>query len=203
MEMTGEEEVEDAGPGEIEAPPKPPGMDVATDMPWWGVVLFGILMVVFGVIAMVYTDVALWTLIVLFGAIAFVQGILMIIASFAVKKENPGWMVLFLVGIISIILGVVVMVWPDVSATIVLYLVAAWFLIMGLMMLVWAIRNRHEEVPGKMFYAIGGLVAIIFALIAFAWPKETVLTILWIIGLFALIFGIFIIIAGFMAKKNQ
>jgi uncharacterized membrane protein HdeD (DUF308 family) len=95
------------------------------------------------------------------------------------------------------------MVWPDITALIVLWLIAAWFLIMGMLMVVWGLRHRAEEVPGKALYVILGLVAIAFAFVAFLYPDGTALSIVWLIGLFAVIFGLLMVVAGFMAKGKQ
>jgi uncharacterized membrane protein HdeD (DUF308 family) len=48
-----------------------------------------------------------------------------------------------------------------------------------------------------------GIIGIVFGLVALAWPEQTAMTIVWIIGLFATIFGILFMIIGFMVKGKQ
>ena len=106
------------GSGEsVDAPPVK--MNVLVDAPWWQPVVAGLITLIIGGVAMAWPDITLWFVIVLFGAIMFIQGIMAIIASFVVKNENPMWVVMFLVGLVSVILGGVIMAWPDLTALVV------------------------------------------------------------------------------------
>lgn len=172
--------------------------------PWWEMVLRGILLLVLGVIAMVYPDITIAIIILLFGAIILVEGIFLVIGAIMVKAEDPMWVVLLIGGIISIILGSIILAWPDLTARVVLFLIGAWALIVGLINLMWAIKVRkNEEVTGKGIHALFGIVGISFGLIAIAWPEETATTLIVIIGILIAIMGILLMVAGFMSRKEQ
>ena len=172
--------------------------------PWWEMVLRGILLLLLGVLAMVYPDITLGIIILLFGAIILVEGIFLVIGAIMVKAEDPMWVVLLIGGIISIILGGIILAWPDLTARVVLFLIGAWALIVGLINLMWAIKVRkNEEVTGKGIHAVFGIIGISFGLICIVWPDETVLTLVVIIGIFMAIMGILLVIAGFMSRKEQ
>lgn len=172
--------------------------------PWWEMVLRGILLLVLGIIAMVYPDITIGIIVLLFGALILVEGIFLVIGSIAVKAEDPMWVVLLIGGIVSIILGAIILAWPDLTARVVLFLIGAWALIVGLINLMWALKVRkNEEVTGKGVHAFFGIVGIAFGIIAIAWPEETAVTIVVIIGIFIALMGILLVIAGFMARKEQ
>ncbi len=172
--------------------------------PWWEMVLRGILLLVLGVIAMVYPDITIGIIVLLFGALILIEGIFLVIGSIAVKAEDTMWVVLLIGGIVSIALGAMILAWPDLTARVVLFLIGAWALIVGLINLMWALKVRkHEEVTGKGVHAFFGIVGIAFGIIAIAWPKETAVTIVVIIGIFIALMGILLVIAGFMARKEQ
>ncbi|MCK5251865.1 MAG: DUF308 domain-containing protein [Thermoplasmata archaeon] len=156
-----------------------------------------------GILAMTYPDITLEIFLMLFGALVLIQGIFAIIGSFVVKAEDPMWVLLLIGGIVSVILGSVALFWPDLTAIILLWLIGAWALVVGLVMLIYAIKVRKAEVAGKEVQAVLGIIGIVFGLVAFAWPEETAMTIVWIIGLFAVIFGILFMIIGFMVKGKQ
>ncbi len=172
--------------------------------PWWEMVIGGILIMVMGIIAMVYPDITIGIIILLFGAILLVEGIFLIIGSFAVKAEDPMWVMLLIGGIISLIIGAAILAWPDITAKLVLWLFAIWAIVVGMINLVWAVKTRKDaDVAGKPAHAVFGIIGITFGIIAFAWPEATIMSIVWIVGLFATLMGILLMIAGFMARKKQ
>lgn len=172
--------------------------------PWWEMVVRGILLLILGIIAMVYPDITLAIIILLFGALILVEGIFLVIGSIVVRADDPMWVVLLIGGIISIILGSIILVWPDVTARVVLFLIGAWAIIVGTINLMWALKVRkYEEVTGKGVHAVFGLVGIAFGIICIAWPDGTAKTLIFIIGLLVTILGILLIISGFMAKGEQ
>lgn len=171
--------------------------------PWWTLVLQGLFVLVLGIMAMVYPDITLEIFLMLFGALILIQGIFAIIGSFAIKAEDPMWVLLLIGGIISVILGSIALFWPDVTAVILLWLIGFWALIVGTVMLIYALKVRKAEVAGKGIQAVMGIVGIVFGLVALAWPEQTAMTIVWFIGLFAVLFGILFIIVGFKAKSKQ
>jgi uncharacterized membrane protein HdeD (DUF308 family) len=172
--------------------------------PWWEMVLRGIMLLILGVIAMVYPDITLAIIILLFGALILVEGIFLVIGAIMAKAEDPMWVVLLIGGIVSVALGAIILVWPDLTARVVLFLIGAWALISGLINLMWALKVRkHEEVTGKSVHAIFGILGIAFGIIAIAWPEETAMTIVVIIGIFIALMGILLVVAGFMARKGQ
>ena len=206
--MGGEEEkpTEDAVDEPTSEPDKvqvPTVQAAVLNAPWWALVLQGLLVLVLGILAMTYPDITLEIFLMLFGALVLIQGIFAIIGSFVVKAEDPMWVLLLIGGIVSVILGSVALFWPDLTAIILLWLIGAWALVVGLVMLIYAIKVRKAEVAGKEVQAVLGIIGIVFGLVTFAWPEETALTIVWIIGLFAVIFGILFMIIGFMVKGKQ
>ena len=172
--------------------------------PWWEMILRGILLLILGALAMVYPDITLAIIILLFGALILVEGIFLVIGSIAIKAEDSMWVVLLIGGVVSVVLGAIILAWPDLTARVVLFLIGAWALIVGLINLMWALKVRkNKEVTGKGVHAIFGIIGIAFGIIAIAWPKETAESIIVIIGIFVALLGILLVIAGFMARKEQ
>jgi uncharacterized membrane protein HdeD (DUF308 family) len=167
------------------------------DRPPWELVIRGILIVIFGILAIIYPGLTLALLIIFFGAFVFIEGIFHMVGSFAVKAENPQWILMFLNGLFNFIIGVIVLSWPGMSALVLLYFIGAWALITGTVQIVFGLRA-----PGgggeKGVHIIGGIIGICFGLLAFTWPDVTAWSIVTIIGIFAIFFGIQLIVLGLL-----
>lgn len=192
------------GPVEEREEVEVPKVQVAIlNAPWWALVLQGLLVLLLGVFAMMDPELASDIFFMLIGAMVLLQGIFAIIGAFTVKAQDPMWVLLLIGGLVSVILGSITLFWPDVTKVILIWLVGFWALIVGTVMLVYAIKVRRQEVAGKGVQSVLGIIGIAFGLIALVWPKDTINTLVWIIGLMAVLFGILFMIVGFMVRSRQ
>lgn len=175
--------------------------DFLLSRPWWELVLRGIFITIFGALALIYPDLTLAVLIIFFGAFVFIEGIFQMVGSFTVKADNPQWVLMFISGLFSFMIGVIVLAWPGMSALVLLWFVAAWFLMMGTVQLVFGLRSS-EGGAKKGIHVIGGIIGITFGLMAFMWPGATAMVIVWVIGLFAIFFGIQLLVLGLLSKDD-
>jgi uncharacterized membrane protein HdeD (DUF308 family) len=166
---------------------------------WWTFILRGILAIAFGVIAFIAPPATIAALVLLFGAWALVDGVFDIIAAIQHRtRDRPFWLAL-LEGIAGIIAGVLALAFPAIAADVLLLLISAWAIVTGVLEIVLAIRLR-EEITGELWLAIGGILSIVFGVLLFLFPVSGALTIVWIIGAFAIAFGISMIILGWRLR---
>ena len=163
---------------------------------WWLLVLQGILAVVFGVTAWVWPDLTVYTLVILFGAYSFVGGVMSLFAAGNVRREGSSpWPFVFQ-GLLGIATGVVVAVWPDISATALLYVIAAFAIVTGVTEVVSAIELR-KVIDNEWFLAIAGIASIAFGVITAIYPGDGAVALVWTIGIYAVFFGTLLIALGF------
>ncbi|WP_067462570.1 HdeD family acid-resistance protein [Actinomadura macra] len=166
---------------------------------WWVLALRGAFAILFGVVAWVWPDITVWALVVLFGAYALVDGIFALAAAFRGTRGQPRGM-LVLSGVAGIVLGIVAMAWPGVTAFVLLMLIAAWAVVTGVMEIVAAFALR-KELRGEWAYALTGVISVVFGILLFAWPASGAVAIVWLIGLFAILFGAVMVGAAFRLRK--
>jgi uncharacterized membrane protein HdeD (DUF308 family) len=99
-----------------------------------GYAIGGALGVVAGLITLFWPGITALVLVVMIGAWALVTGILEIWAAVA-TPVGPGWM-LVLVGILSLVAGVLILVRPDVGAIAIARVIGIYAIITGVLMLV-------------------------------------------------------------------
>ncbi len=156
---------------------------------WKVTALRGVLAIVFAVVILVWPNIGLSALLALFGAFALVSGIATIAGAFnlPIQGGQRAWLVVE--GLLGIVVGVVVFVWPDLSALGLLYAIATWAIVMGIfemsLAFVLPIGGRRS-----LLVALGGLLAIAFGVIMFAHPGAGAIALLSLIAAFALVTGV-------------
>jgi uncharacterized membrane protein HdeD (DUF308 family) len=166
---------------------------------WWLYAVRGLLAVIFGVLALVWPGQTMLALVLLFGAYALVDGIFSTVAGVAFRRYFERWWAVLLEGIAGIIIGLLAFLWPNVTALVLLYLIAAWALITGVFEIVAAIQLRHV-ITNEWIYFLGGLLSIIFGILLFVFPGVGAVSLVWLIGFYAIVFGISEIIFAFRLR---
>lgn len=109
---------------------------------WWVPLLFGIVSVAAGVIALLMPGITLLVLVAVMGANAIVTGIFDIIAAVRLQRRHRSAWMLFIIGALSIVFGIAVMVFPVAGALALVWMVSAYALITGALLLALGIRAR-------------------------------------------------------------
>lgn len=161
---------------------------------WWLVVLRGVLAIIFGVMALVWPLPTLEALVILFGAYVLVDGIFELISAISGREEEQWWLGL-LEGVLGIAAGILTFLWPNVTGLVLLYFIAAWAILTGVLAIFSAIRLRRE-IEGEWFLGLSGLLSVIFGVLLFFFPTGGAVAVIWLIGSYAILFGVLLVILG-------
>jgi uncharacterized membrane protein HdeD (DUF308 family) len=167
---------------------------------WWIFALRGLLAVLFGLIAVSWPGLTLVMLVYVFGFYVLFEGVLSIIAAFGRRGEKNGWVVL-VEGIAGVVFGILTFSWPGITAILLLVFIAIWALATGILKIIAAIRLR-KEIEGEWRLGLSGIASLVFGLILIFRPGAGALAMVWVIGIFAIIFGISLIMLGFKVRKT-
>ena len=159
---------------------------------WWVMLLRGLCAVGFGVVAFIWPNLTLVALVVLFGAYLLVDGILAVIAGLTRQHGSRPWWLLLLEGLIGFLAGGVIFLLPNLTVIALLYLIAAWAIITGMVEIVSAIRLR-ADIQNEGLLALSGLLSVVLGVGLVVWPGATALGLVWMMGVYALVFGLLLI----------
>jgi uncharacterized membrane protein HdeD (DUF308 family) len=161
----------------------------------WGLVLaVGIVAAVFGILVLANIWGSVHLVAVFAGLFLLFAGILQFFAGGG-SRGRTGRIV---AGVIAIVAGVALIVWPEASVKTVAVIVGLAFLIWGISVAVAAIAARGE---GSGVVAGFGFILAIVGLIFIIWPGPTVTLLMILVGLSALIFGISAIVQAFALRR--
>jgi uncharacterized membrane protein HdeD (DUF308 family) len=164
---------------------------------WWLLLLEGIISVLLGVYALTRPGITLVALIVVWGLFALVNGVIQVVRSFGDAHDgHSAWGWQLAAGLVGIVAGLVILRWPGISALFVLFLVGIWAIVTGIVSIVHAIAD-HEAMPHAWLVALGGVVSVLFGIVMFAWPGVGLLTLVYLVGIYAIVFGVIACITAF------
>lgn len=163
---------------------------------WWTFAVRGLIAILFGLVALIRPGQTLQALVLVFGAFALMDGVLAVAAGIASAAFFSRWWALLLEGLTGIAIGLLAFFSPAATALALVYFIAAWGLITGIFEIVTAIQLRRE-ITGEWMMVVGGVLSIGFGILLFVFPAAGALSVVWLIGIYALVFGISEIIFAF------
>jgi len=163
---------------------------------WWLVLLQGVLSVGFGSLALARPGATLGVLILLWGLFALFNGVVDVFSALGAAGSHRSWGWRLAAGLVGILAGLAILRWPGLSALFVLYLVAAWAAVTGIVRIVGAIAD-HEALPHAWLVALAGVVSVLFGIAMFAWPGVGVLTLVYLVGSYAIVYGVITCVIAF------
>ncbi|KQR17899.1 HdeD family acid-resistance protein [Cellulomonas sp. Leaf334] len=167
---------------------------------WWVPVLRGTVLLVLGLLMLVQPLWSVTALVWIFGIFALLDGIVTVVQWFVNRKEpGAGWFLLS--GLVGIGFGVVVVLWTPETAQILFYLIAGWVLVLGVLGIIASVVLYRARDAGWYWVLTFGLVNFLFGLLLLTHPQESVKVVVVLLGLFAFVGGVVLVVSGFATKQ--
>ena len=181
-----------------------PKTDAMNDMlanNWWAVALRGIVAILFGIAAFAMPFVTMLSLVVVFAAFSFVDGVFGIIMSVRGARKGERWIWLLLSGVLGIVASAVAVLWPGITVLAFVILVAAWALVSGTFMLISAFRLKIDH--GRVWLVIGGIASIVFGILLVISPFIGALVLTFWTGAHALVLGATLLVLAYKLRSQR
>jgi uncharacterized membrane protein HdeD (DUF308 family) len=166
---------------------------------WWAMIFRGIAAALFGLAALFWPGMTLLVLLVIFAVYAIVDGLLAIVAGIRVSGGHR-WLLLA-EGTIGLLAGLVVLFWPGAAALVLVYVISAWAIFTGLLKVVMAISFRRQIENGWLM-GLGGVLSVLFGVVLGFLPGAGLVTLVWLVGIYALILGVALIVLGILDRGH-
>lgn len=174
---------------------------------WWWVLIRGILAIAFGVVALISPAVALTAIAIVFGAYTLVDGVMLAIAAIQTRKTTKGWGWVLAQGILSVLVGLAALILPGLvgalGGLVVLWTIVFWNIMTGIASIQAA--TKAEAGSAKTWMIVAGVVSLVFAVIlaiaVLATPGVTLLGLIWAVGIYAIVFGIMLIVTAIHVRR--
>jgi len=167
---------------------------------WWVLLLQGVLGIIVGILAILYPDLALATVALLFAAWAVVSGVSQLAAGWRVAEARGRSWPFLLAGAVAVIAGVLAVLYTGITILYLILLLGAWILISGVMEVYTAWKIR-DEVTGEWILALAGILRIVVGLIILAMPIIGAILTAALFATWAILSGVAALFLGFRLRQ--
>ncbi|WP_374971304.1 HdeD family acid-resistance protein [Terrabacter sp. BE26] len=169
---------------------------------WSGAVIaIGVLSVVLGVIALVWPDVTLLVVAILFGIQLITAGAIRVSVTRELPSQ-PGWVrpVSMGLGVLTVIAGVICLFRPGTSLFVIAFLIAVGWIAEGIGALAHGFAAGRSA-GARVFLIVFGVISVIAGIVVAAWPGETLVILARVAGILLIVLGIAELITVFVARR--
>ena len=166
---------------------------------WWVLLLYGLVALVFGAVAILQPLAAATALASAIGVMAVVEGVISLVALFGGNSGvSRGWLAVY--ALASLVFGVLAVINPLATASVLVLLLAVWLIVAGIHRIVFAVRVRRH-IQGEWLLILSGVLAIVLGALLVANPLAGLaVTTLWI-GIGSLIYGVLQVVVAFRLRR--
>lgn len=164
---------------------------------WLSFFLRGVVAIVFGFIALFNPGLGLELLIFIVGLFLMLDGIIALIVGVFGKS-----FLFVLEGLVGLCLGFGTYFYTPEALTVFVVLVSIWAVVTGLLEIVMAFEIRRH-VSGEIWLLLSGLISVIFGFLIFINPSLFAYALGLVIGIYAIMFGVFFIALSLRVKNHR
>lgn len=169
---------------------------------WWALLIRGVIAVLFGLVCFFLTGAALYALVLLIPIYFVLDGIFMIAGALrsAGASHASHWLWQILGGVAGIVVGILLFVWPGITALLLAGFVAAWAIITGIFELVTAFRLR-SALPNEWLWIVNGILSVVLGILILIFPGAGLVALVWLLGFYAVLAGITMIALSLRLRR--
>ena len=168
---------------------------------WWVILVRGIILILLGMAMLIWPRQTVLVFAIIFVAYLLVDGVMSIFQGLSERKQGQSGAGNFVVGALAIIAGIVILVWPKESGTVIAIVVAVWALLAGISGIPGGLALRRQPGSGWGWFVAWGVLAFLFGVIVLFNPATLLVSLLWLVAIWAIMAGIIFAIASFFVRK--
>ena len=167
---------------------------------WIWAVVRGVIAIIFGIVAMSSPITTALVLATVIGVFAIVDGIIDLIDAIRHRGTSGVGLRVFL-GIISLLFGIIILVWPGKTVGFLVILIAIWSIAIGLLQVIANVGIRKEAPGAWVWGVISGGLGVVFGILVLFNLGIGVVALVWMLGIWAIVFGLALVVLGLQVRK--
>ncbi|MFC2026099.1 HdeD family acid-resistance protein [Chloroflexota bacterium] len=170
---------------------------------WWVLLIRGIMAIIVGIVAIRESKGTIMVLVLFIGYYLIIEGFLKLYWAYVTRKAGDNMWPSLLSGLVSLTLGVMAIAWPELTVVVLIALIATHAIFQGGADIVSAMQGRGQ-LDSKRFWLlmVGGIIQVLFGIWIIFNPIIGGLTVLTVLGIYAIVLGFVLIIRAFQEKSG-
>jgi len=169
----------------------------------WGLAIGqGVLAILFGVVALFLPGLTVALLIVLFSIFILIWGVVGIITSLTTMGTEKFWWLELLFSVLAVGLAVYMLRNPVDTAAIFIFFIGITFLVRGVVDILEGLFDGNRTGDNRVFHVIAGVIGLIAGITTLVHPISAGVAVVWVIGLYAVLYGSMLIAFSFKAQNT-
>jgi len=111
------------------------------------------------------------------------------------------WWAIVLRGVFAVLFGIGTFLWPGITLAVLVLLLGGYLVVDGILAVFWALAKRNEGAFSWEVFLVG-LASLGAGIVTLMWPGVTALALLWVVAVWAIVHGIFEILAAFHLRRE-
>jgi uncharacterized membrane protein HdeD (DUF308 family) len=168
---------------------------------WWAIVLRGILACIFGILVLANPSVGIAVLILMFAIYAAVDGVAALATAVNHGRAGLRWGWWLVEGLVSLGVAALALARPGITLLAVVLLIAFRAILLGLIEVGGALGGKGLD--HRWLLGLTGLVSLVFGVLLLANPMAGSVAVVWVIGVYAVVFGVMLVVVGLRALGTR
>lgn len=178
-------------------------MTKSTRSNWWLLLLAGIIFLVLAYKVMIHPAESIVGLAYFIGWASLIAGIFQVGFSVSSKHIVQNWAWRMFSGIINIVIGIIFLSHPAMTAQILPFFFGLWMIFIGISVFFNSFREQNLNISGGWFDMLLGIFIFIGGIWISFHPAEEAVMIIWLMALTLLFYGIYFIVISLQFSKTK
>jgi uncharacterized membrane protein HdeD (DUF308 family) len=169
-------------------------MSISNSLLWRGLPA-----IVIGVVSVVWPNITVGSLVILFAVYAFIAAAMDAVRAFSSDRAGPvfGWLLLSL---LSIAAGIVALAWPGITALVLTVWIGIWAFVTGIVEMAVTFQGGRRA-GERALWMLSGLISVALGIVLFLRPDIGALSLATVFGLYAIVYGVSAVVLSFQTRK--
>lgn len=169
---------------------------------WWVLAVNGLIALLLGILIISTPATTLIIIGKYFGLVILVGGLVLLFTAFYNIKKEKSYGLILIESVITIILGILILIYTRKTLEIFVILIGIWAIIIGISQLAILI-DKNYSVSGKYLFLFNGLLTVVLGVFMLFNPFAMGQFFITLAGICAIIFGALLIFFAFKIKERQ